>query len=118
MPEKAAWFVSFSICPTTYMNHFERVALDASSPHNWLNDNFWTKKAYHEWRAPLLINSNWWLLFHHDATIPDHIKSHDGTSSLTEGVKLPTGGEIGDWQIRRAAWLAARFMNFKERLEA
>ncbi|CAE6415782.1 unnamed protein product, partial [Rhizoctonia solani] len=94
------------------------VDLDNASENNWLDDNLWMKKAYHEWRAPLLINSNWWLLFHHDTTIPDHIKSHDGTSSLTEGVKLPTGGEIGDWQIRRAAWLAARFMNFKERLDA
>ncbi|CAE7076446.1 unnamed protein product [Rhizoctonia solani] len=94
------------------------IDLNNASENNWLNDNFWIKKAYHEWRAPLLINSNWWLLFHHDTTIPDHIKSYDGTSSLTEGVKLPTGGEIGDWQIRRAAWLASRFMNFKERLEA
>ncbi|CAE6447104.1 unnamed protein product [Rhizoctonia solani] len=94
------------------------VDLDNASENNWLDDNLWMKKAYHEWRAPLLINSNWWLLFHHDATIPDHIKSHDGTSSLSDGVKLPTGGEISDWQIRRAAWLASRFMNFKERLEA
>ncbi|QRW18264.1 carnitine O-acetyltransferase [Rhizoctonia solani] len=94
------------------------IDLDNASENNWLDDNLWMKKAYHEWRAPLLINSNWWLLFHHDTTIPDHIKSHDGTSSLTGGVKLPTGGEVSDWQIRRAAWLAARFMNFKERLEA
>ncbi|KAJ1307883.1 hypothetical protein OPQ81_001963 [Rhizoctonia solani] len=92
--------------------------LDNASENNWLDDNLWMKKAYHEWRAPLLINSNWWLLFHHDSTIPDHIKSHDGTSSLAEGIKLPTGGEIGNWQIRRAAWLASRFMNFKERLDA
>ncbi|CAE6408771.1 unnamed protein product [Rhizoctonia solani] len=94
------------------------IDLDNASENNWLDDNLWMKKAYHEWRAPLLIHSNWWLLFHHDATIPDHIKSHDGTSPLAEGVKLPTGGEIGDWQIRRAAWLATRFMNFKERLDA
>ncbi|KAF8699128.1 Choline/Carnitine o-acyltransferase, partial [Rhizoctonia solani] len=101
-----------------YPYHLARPDLDNASENNWLDDNLWMKKAYHEWRAPLLINSNWWLLFHHDTTIPDHIKSHDGTSSLTGGVKLPTGGEVSDWQIRRAAWLAARFMNFKERLEA
>ncbi|EUC56997.1 choline/carnitine O-acyltransferase [Rhizoctonia solani AG-3 Rhs1AP] len=94
------------------------IDLDNASENNWLNDNFWMKKAYHEWRAPLLINSNWWLLLQHDSTIPDHIKSHDGTCSLTQGVKLPTGGEISDWQIRRAAWLVSRLMNFKERLDA
>lgn len=94
------------------------IDLDNGSENNWLDDNFWLKKAYHEWRAPLLINSNWWLLFHHDATIPEHIRNHDGTTPLEEGVKLPTGGEVGDWQIRRAAWLASRFMNFKERLDA
>jgi carnitine O-acetyltransferase len=33
--------------------------LDQISPHNWLDDSIWLKKAYHEWRVPLLINSNW-----------------------------------------------------------
>jgi hypothetical protein len=42
-------------------------ALDAVSPHNWLDDNFWMKKAYLEWRAPLLVNSNWWLAFVNDS---------------------------------------------------
>lgn len=92
--------------------------LDNASENNWLDDNMWMKKAYHEWRAPLLINSNWWLLFHHDTTIPEYIKNHDGTNPFKEGIQLPTGGEISDWQIRRAAWLASRFMNFKERLDA
>ncbi|KAG8764817.1 hypothetical protein FRC12_007866 [Ceratobasidium sp. 428] len=94
------------------------IDLDRASENNWLDDNLWIKKAYHEWRAPLLINSNWWLLFQDDPTIPEHIRKHDGTSSLQPSVKLPTGGEVGEWQVRRAAWLAARFMNFKERTDA
>ncbi|KAG9104066.1 hypothetical protein FRC06_005766 [Ceratobasidium sp. 370] len=94
------------------------IDLDRASENNWLDDNLWIKKAYHEWRAPLLINSNWWLLFQDDPTVPEHIRKHDGTAPLQSGVKLPTGGEVGEWQIRRAAWLAARFMNFKERTDA
>ncbi|KAG9120383.1 hypothetical protein FRC07_004145, partial [Ceratobasidium sp. 392] len=94
------------------------IDLDRASENNWLDDNLWIKKAYHEWRAPLIINSNWWLLFQDDPAIPEHIQKHDGTAPLQSGTKLPTGGEVGDWQIRRAAWLAARFMNFKERTDA
>lgn len=40
--------------------------LDAVSPHNWLDDTLWLALAYHTWRAPLIINSNWWLLFKED----------------------------------------------------
>ncbi|KAG8704852.1 hypothetical protein FRC08_002011 [Ceratobasidium sp. 394] len=94
------------------------IDLDRASENNWLDDNLWIKKAYHEWRAPLLINSNWWLLFQDDPTVPEHIRKHDGTSPLQSSVKLPTGGEVSEWQIRRAAWLAARFLNFKERTDA
>ncbi|QRV75282.1 carnitine O-acetyltransferase [Ceratobasidium sp. AG-Ba] len=94
------------------------IDLDRASENNWLDDNLWIKKAYHEWRAPLLINSNWWLLFQDDTTVPEHIRKHDGSTPLEPSVMLPAGGEVGEWQIRRAAWLAARFMNFKERIDA
>ncbi|KAI0303791.1 Choline/Carnitine o-acyltransferase-domain-containing protein [Multifurca ochricompacta] len=39
-----------------------------SSPRNWLDDNIWLKKTYHECRSPLLIHSNWraaWLTYRH-----------------------------------------------------
>ncbi|KAG9096393.1 hypothetical protein FS749_008598 [Ceratobasidium sp. UAMH 11750] len=94
------------------------IDLDRASENNWLDDNLWIKKAYHEWRAPLLINSNWWFLFQDDLTVPEHIRKHDGTSPLQSSIKLPTGGEVSEWQIWRAAWLAARLMNFKERIDA
>ncbi|TFK70341.1 acyltransferase ChoActase/COT/CPT [Pluteus cervinus] len=80
-------------------------ALDSASPHNWLDDNFWTKKAYLEWRAPLLINSNWWLAFHDDNLIPEA----DGPSQNYAG--------ITKWQRRRAAWLLHRMLEFKDRVD-
>ncbi|GBE88380.1 hypothetical protein SCP_1301950 [Sparassis crispa] len=82
--------------------------LDRVSPHNWLDDNFWLKKAYHEWRAPLLVNSNWWLAFHNDPTIPE-----DVILGLCDATKTGTT----HWQVRRAAWLVYRVLDFKIRLE-
>ncbi|KAH9935245.1 acyltransferase ChoActase/COT/CPT [Amylocystis lapponica] len=70
------------------------LALDKASPYNWLDDNFWLKKAYHEWRSPLLINSNWWLAFINDRT----------------------AGTTG-WQVRRAASLVHGVLDWKARLE-
>ncbi len=43
--------------------------VDATTPNNWLDDRYWLQKAYHEWRVPLLINSNWWLLFTNDPSL-------------------------------------------------
>ncbi|KZT00792.1 acyltransferase ChoActase/COT/CPT [Laetiporus sulphureus 93-53] len=84
------------------------LALDRASPTNWLDDNFWMKKAYHEWRAPLLVNSNWWLAFHNDPNVPEDV---------IHG-RIPTRN-IGytDWQVRRASWLVHRILEWKARLE-
>ncbi|KAG9314992.1 acyltransferase ChoActase/COT/CPT [Chiua virens] len=79
-------------------------ALDKVSPHNWLDDNFWTKKTYLDWRAPLPINSNWWLAFVNDANVPP------------EAVTNPAGG-ITPWQARRAACLVHGILDFKHRMQ-
>ncbi|KAK0193843.1 acyltransferase ChoActase/COT/CPT [Armillaria mellea] len=84
------------------------LALDRTSPNNWLNDNFWIKKAYLEWRAPVLINSNWWLAFEDDARIPVSEKDR-------QDAHFRTG--FSRWQIRRAAWLLHRILEFKIKLE-
>ncbi|KAH7913563.1 acyltransferase ChoActase/COT/CPT [Hygrophoropsis aurantiaca] len=83
------------------------IALDKASPYNWLDDNIWLKKTYLEWRAPLLINSNWWLTFINDRSIPE---------TVLRGAIVPTWGGITPWQVRRAAWLLDRILQFKERL--
>ncbi|KAI0671738.1 acyltransferase ChoActase/COT/CPT [Trametes maxima] len=80
--------------------------LDKKSPNNWLDDNIWLKKAYHEWRAPLIVNSNWWLALGDDSTVPPSVRHHLGS---LEGYTA--------WQIRRAAWLVHRTLRFKDQLE-
>lgn len=66
------------------------------------------KKAYHESRAPLLVNSNWWLAFHNDPAIPDDV---------ILGRPSSANGGITDWQVRRAAWLVSRVLDWKSRLD-
>ncbi|KAG7089470.1 hypothetical protein E1B28_011154 [Marasmius oreades] len=77
------------------------VELDRHSPSNWLDDNFWLK-TYLEWRAPLLINSNWWLALHDD-------------DQYTPPAVVGTGHT--EWQMQRAAWLVHRTLEFKDKQE-
>ncbi|KAG6853982.1 hypothetical protein C0991_011845 [Blastosporella zonata] len=83
-------------------------ALDRASPNNWLDDNFWIKKAYLEWREPLLVNSNWWLAFHDDDLVPPSALTGESSDSRA-GITL--------WQMRRAAWLIHRVLDFKGKLD-
>ncbi|KAI0078804.1 acyltransferase ChoActase/COT/CPT [Panus rudis PR-1116 ss-1] len=83
--------------------------LDRSSPHNWLDDNIWLRVAYHEWRAPLIVNSNWWLSFKYDPNVPEDV-IHGLRREYVEGTS------ITPWQVRRASWLLYRTLDFKARL--
>ncbi|KAH8099965.1 acyltransferase ChoActase/COT/CPT [Cristinia sonorae] len=85
--------------------------LDKASPHNWLDDNFWLKKAYHEWRAPLVINSNWWLSFVNDPSVPLDVQLGHNSRALIGNTGLTR------WQIRRAALLVHRVLEFKAQLD-
>ncbi|KPV76238.1 uncharacterized protein RHOBADRAFT_34865 [Rhodotorula graminis WP1] len=80
--------------------------VDRITPSNWLDDHFWIKVAYHSWRVPLPINSNWWLMCHDDLSIPAEVRS-SGASQ----------GEFTDWQIKRAAKLTQRLIDFKVRID-
>ncbi|KIP05852.1 hypothetical protein PHLGIDRAFT_24881 [Phlebiopsis gigantea 11061_1 CR5-6] len=84
-------------------------ALDRASPNNWLDDNIWLKKAYHEWRAPLVVNSNWWLSFKNDQTVPQEVLLGHGGDVAKTGCTA--------WQVRRAAWLIHRLLEFKQKLQ-
>ncbi|TFY60452.1 hypothetical protein EVJ58_g5142 [Rhodofomes roseus] len=104
--------VPASLKPAAYVKRGRMISSAGSgraSPTNWLDDNFWIKKAYHEWRAPLIVNSNWWLAFHNDPAVPrEVVLGH-----------RPALGAVGitDWQVRRAAWLVRRTLEWKARLE-
>jgi len=78
--------------------------LDKKSPYNWLNDNIWMNWAYLGVRAPLLINSNWWCVFEDDKNVP------------SGEIKVPKG-DVGVWQVRRAAWLVHRALLYRYQLE-
>ncbi|GAA5879501.1 hypothetical protein JCM16303_003226 [Sporobolomyces ruberrimus] len=80
--------------------------VDRITPNNWLDDHFWLNIAYHSWRVPLPVNSNWWLLMKEDASIPEDFRA-----------SVPEKGQFTDWQIRRAAKLAQRLVDFKLRLD-
>lgn len=85
--------------------------LDENSPTNWLDDNIWLKTVYHGWRAPLLVNSNWWLSFKNDPTIPS--EAYLGLGWNTELFNT----SVTRWQVRRAAWLVHRVLDFRTQLE-
>ena len=109
MPEKTPRYVSPSLLFTSSgleSVHRAFEELDKSSPHNWLDDNIWLRKAYHEWRAPLIVNSNWWLALADDASIPTIVRYPAHSTP-----------EFTSWQIRRAAWLVHRVLDFRARLD-
>ncbi|KIY73588.1 acyltransferase ChoActase/COT/CPT [Cylindrobasidium torrendii FP15055 ss-10] len=82
-------------------------ALDRASPHNWLDDNFWMKKAYMEWRSPLPVNSNWWLAFQDDTQLP-----------ISESERVKDSPRYTHWQIQRAAWILHRILEFRSKIES
>ncbi|KAI0784600.1 acyltransferase ChoActase/COT/CPT [Abortiporus biennis] len=86
-------------------------ALDKESPNNWLDDNIWLQKAYHEWREPLLVHSNYWFSFINDPNVPEDL--------LRGNFKQQTIGDTAFtyWQVRRAAWIVHRILEFKMQLE-
>ncbi|KAL1412564.1 hypothetical protein Q8F55_000311 [Vanrija albida] len=75
--------------------------LDHISPNNWLDDTLWLALAYHTWRAPMLVNSNWWLLFASDPQDPAPPVLDGATNKTTVPLNanpshdLPAGSEGG-----------------------
>ena len=79
--------------------------VDKTSPTNWLDDRWWIKVAYHTNRAPLLVNSNWWLLYKDDPSTPESVRNRKDSKGFSS------------WQIRRAAWLTRGLLHIKETLD-
>jgi len=73
--------------------------LDHVSPNNWLDDTLWLKLAYHTWRAPLLVNSNWWLSFKADSSDPSPptygSSTDQGVPDSNPTTDLPAGSQGG-----------------------
>ena len=80
--------------------------LDHISPNSWLNDTLWLGPAYHSWRAPLLINSNWWLLFAPDPNDPAP-PTHEGGGAMETPDPSPTTAVAEGAQKGVKDWLDA-----------
>jgi Choline/Carnitine o-acyltransferase len=78
-------------------------ALDRASPYNWLDDNFWMKTAYLQSRSSLLVHSNWWCVYQPDPNVPT--------------APPPKSGQYTFWQVRRAAWLVHKMLQYRAALE-
>lgn len=68
------------------LRHFDTPDVDRQSPNNWLDDAFWIKVAYHSWRVPLPINSNWWILMADDLGIPEQVRQSVPPKGLSTSV--------------------------------
>ncbi|GAA5806236.1 hypothetical protein HPULCUR_011767 [Helicostylum pulchrum] len=84
------------------------IDIDHTSPTNWLEDNYWLKKAYLEWREPLMVNSNWYILGQVDAGQPKELLANNGVQAT---------GLYSQFQVRRAAHMIRRGLEYKEILD-
>ncbi|CAG8533512.1 7335_t:CDS:2 [Cetraspora pellucida] len=86
------------------------IDIDRISPNNWLDDTWWIKKAYQEWRVSVVVNSNWFFLFVDDPNTPSEYFSVDN------GVKLR--GHFSEFQIKRAAHLINKLLEYKDLIDS
>ncbi|KAI9306900.1 acyltransferase ChoActase/COT/CPT [Cunninghamella echinulata] len=85
------------------------IDIERTSPNNWLEDNYWLKKAYLEWREPLMVNSNWYIILKND--------DHHPKELLENNAKVLPPKQLSAFQIRRAANMIYYGLDYKEKLE-
>ncbi|KAF9956300.1 hypothetical protein BGZ70_009971 [Mortierella alpina] len=78
--------------------------VDRAAPDNWLDDTWWISKAYHEWREPLLVNSNWYILMRNDLNHPTEFQPTAENPAYTT------------FQVKRAAHVAQQLLDYTETL--
>lgn len=89
------------------------VDLDQTTEYNWFDDTFWLKKAYHEWRAPLLVNSNWWNMFMPDPSMQDALTHRVDAPSCTQDAVSKQNWDGLEYGLRRAMWITYRAALYK-----
>ncbi|KAE8215189.1 hypothetical protein CF327_g1503 [Tilletia walkeri] len=123
LAKREEYIRSFLSSPLAGQLQQRLIDVDRTTPNNWLDDRFWLQKAYHEWRVPLLINSNWWLMFTNDPNSPEGLGEHKGHGSAElappKGAAALGGShwDEAQWGIRRAAWMTHRLLEFYRRLQ-
>ncbi|PWN90766.1 acyltransferase ChoActase/COT/CPT [Acaromyces ingoldii] len=128
LDKRRAW-AREALKPGSLVNRLQQrlIDVDRTTPNNWLDDRFWLQKAYHEWRVPLLVNSNWWLMCRADPDTPAAALEQPGAQAEKSGTRMPAAKAdvalgANSWQayehgLRRATWLIHRMLEFKRRLD-
>lgn len=93
------------------------VDIDQVTENNWFDDQFWLVKAYHEWRAPLLVNSNWWNMFVPDPSMPAQLSEIIDAPAYSQAAVDVQNWDNVRYALRRATWLAYRATLFKIAVE-
>ncbi|KAJ3101205.1 hypothetical protein HDU96_010082 [Phlyctochytrium bullatum] len=83
-------------------------AKDRESTGSWL-ESWWLALAYHGWRESVLVNSNWYMI----------VDSPPGElpAELEERKPGRVDGVFTPYQIKRAAGLVTRFLDYKDLLD-
>ncbi|KAF9913809.1 hypothetical protein BX616_009538 [Lobosporangium transversale] len=78
--------------------------VDRAAPHNWLDDTWWISKAYHEWRVPLIVNSNWYILVNNETNHPKEFYPTAENPAYTT------------FQVKRAAHVTQQLLDYIDTL--
>ncbi|KAI8615629.1 acyltransferase ChoActase/COT/CPT [Chytriomyces sp. MP71] len=78
---------------------------DSTQPMSWLS-RWWLTLAYHSWRESVLINSNWYIMFR-----------EEDDPAIINATSPHSYGKFTPFQVKRAAKLAAGYLNYKDRLD-
>ncbi|TPX34106.1 hypothetical protein SeMB42_g07377 [Synchytrium endobioticum] len=81
---------------------------DAQESNSWL-ERWWFELAYHSWREPSLVNSNWFIVAEDHPNTPQEL--------LTEGHPTRKNGQYTTWQIRRAAEAITCMLDYKDLID-
>ncbi|ORZ04825.1 acyltransferase ChoActase/COT/CPT [Lobosporangium transversale] len=80
--------------------------VDRAAPHNWLDDTWWISKAYHEWRVPLIVNSNWYILVNNETNHPKEFYPTAENPAYTT------------FQVKRAAHVTQQLLDYIDTLNS
>ena len=84
------------------------LAHDKLQKNSWI-EIWWERLAYHSWREPLLIHSNWFILFKDSELGPD-LTVESGKGPYAKGNFTPI-------QFQRAAGLISNYLNYKDMID-
>ncbi|KAI9206459.1 acyltransferase ChoActase/COT/CPT [Polychytrium aggregatum] len=92
---------------------------DSLQKNSWIED-WWLRLAYHSWREPLMVHSNWYVVFRDEVETLCTSSSYGRFLEAVSGAPLAPSFGIGDYsafQIRRAAGFIANLLKYKDLID-